>query len=464
MTPTMLRSPVLWLTLALALTIALRGWLAQEYLMLGDDTVRYLDYSRALLGEPASPEWWTHAVGAAYILPFILVLGAMPGAWLAALVASALPAIPLYLLGQKLAGRPVTAFCAILFVWMPGLGALLASSWLYLLSITWGLLALFWLIRHYETAQKRYLALALLCGLLVAFTNQSALLVFAPVFWVLLVYVVSGQKTRREHLTLWGAAILVVAAAGIIVANAIYGYSFEFRPAWWLIASMGLIALSWYVGRRIMTGMRDAALNGECCRFRGSVGFLVAALGIWAALTSDILTLSNLGVSAAFGRAHLWLLPVVALGLAWLIGRVHDKGIEPARYGLSGALAAGLLVAMAQLWHGDFGRMAEDHSTLTLETLPYVAATAAIPPDATIGVHPHMLARHVEKYTTARVIHTMPEGLPLSKCCAPQEDAAVRCAMAGALCGITEYQVDYLLVKDESGVRFFQVDRLSRRN
>ncbi len=427
-----------WLIIGLVVVFLMRAAIAEDYIIIGDDTVAYLSYAKAWLLQDAPPAWWQHGLGALYLLAFTTGLGEYQGAWVAALVASTLLAIPLFLLLRRLTSDMLAVFLAIFVLWTPELAFTLAAMWMYLLSMAVGLTAFYLLIKYKETQNRKYITLGVVAAVSLGFMNISALLIVAPIFVVLFINVYFNDD---------GGVFLLVAASFLLFIAAGLGFFFDFRSIPWVVAGLALMGVSLVMYRKVDTA--------------NPINFLLIIMLPWIAFTSMVIESNNGLLLAPFGRSIAWIYPALALLFAMYAGTPHfTSKNRKFVFGIGTILA---LIALIS-WMVFFTMMAEEHSTLTVSSLPTIQQTAYL--EGTVGVHPHMLARHVESFsqTDKKVIHTMPADLPLpDKTIA--NDVAVRCALGiiGSVEGISRIEcaaaerLNYLVVQKNKVITIYEM-------
>lgn len=415
------------LALALVASLLLRGAFASDLILIGDDTAGYLTYVEGLKGNTEAPgAWWHHGIGAAYILPFTLALGTFKGAWLAALVSSILLAIPLFLWAKRVL-HPALAVCvALLAIWGPETAFLLSSAWMYLLSMAIGIAGLYAAVVYHENRDRLVLIISIALILSLAFTNQSALMVAGPVALIVWLHAFMPSKYA---ISLFGVLIIAV----IIV----FTYGNDLRGPLYFLGGSGLIALS-------LGFIKNSSYVTPAI-------FAAIVLLWWSVLLSLIIIPDSQALQGLFARALAWVYVSGGLLLAFYL-----KGFKIKKPVALAIAAFVLVIGIGGLWLSAFVAMAQDHSTLTNETLPGIEQTTRL--KGIIGVHPFMMARYVAMFDETKggkkIIKTFPEGVPVLEK-QRSEDLAIRCAMAIAkgtpvnmnLC-LNALSIDFLVLKN----------------
>lgn len=448
---------------ALALSVAARLVLAAGYPALGDDTGTYLASMHFATGTDQSGSAFLRPplVGY-YLVPFTHLFGDLPGAKLAAIVASLLPAVPFYLLVRRILRPAPSAALSLLLVWAPPYADMLAWGFLTFLAIAAGLLSFHFMLKAEEAPERAttHWALAAATGAIVFYTNQTAV----PVY--LLIAGVYALLSLRSPRTV--GPILTGAALGLVLSLSAVPYYIHHVSTG--AATMGAIVVKDPLA--LATSLLWAGgLAAAGFRLGGPVGRLIVAMAT-AALLQAFTSPDSLGLMTVLGRSARWAYVPVILVLAWGCRGILARWLTTAR--LQAAGLAALVLFAGTGWAVDFSRAAAFYITLTPDALAAVRwVEGQTGPGSVVAAHPSGLAWYVEGLANRPAVQTFPvwadraiRGSILA------EDRAVRCLLGyttlpwvqdcDPAAEARRLGIDYLLVGPSSGI-YYQDPNLATR-
>ena len=384
----------LWIILAGTLiTFAVRYITAQNFVLIGDDSVNYIATLNFIQGNDFSGTGGNRPPLIGYYLyPFTKIFGLITGTHLAAIVASVSGAGCFYLVAKRITAPVWAALGGIAYLWLPIYAETLAWGFLSILMLNVVLLAMWGWLRYAEEPSLEKAVSATALSSLVIYINQTAVPVLGCIlagFWLVLVL------TNRKHLKYLAPAAAVGVALSLSSLPYSLGHVGQIEQD---AAEIGLAVKDWLtvgiglcgVGLFIWTGRKIGGAEGVFIAVGGSVTAMMQALTVPASAT----------FITVLGRSILWMWMFAFLVMVWATPLLFNRvtaGLKTSHLQFfGGALAVSIFVFLSVSWSLRF------FSVMPLYTTVSQDAVAAInwlnrntTPDEIVGVYPLSLAFHV---------------------------------------------------------------------
>lgn len=433
--------PILLITM-IVITVAIRLYLVNPFIVVGNDVGNYLTTMRMVTQDSNVHEWFTRPplVGY-YLLPFTYGLGDILGAKLAGVIASVLPAIPFYFLARRFISDWWSAFASLAFIWLPIYADTLSWGFLSLLVMASLLTVLYFWTKLADADQdifkdeggdkhskliaisSKRTASALLLGIstgMCAYLNQTML---PP---LITFSIIAGLYLAFKN---WGLCKYVLLAGFTAVMIALPSLPYFYAHG---ASGMGSIQLRGF--EDIIRGILITALAILFARAVGNKGAVVVALfAIISGTYSIAISADSLTTLTVTSRTLLWTyIPLLLMCIYF----VH---LAIKRYKVPDDLVTGFgalfIIMMAVSWSTTSYEQNVHNTVITkdsLEALEYVAKNTE--EDDIVFVHPYELSYFVGGLANRKYLTTYPRCLTESceinsDSLSALQDSAVRCTV-----------------------------------